>query len=451
MFDPKGLLDQLQRLQCLDQIVVAYSGGLDSSVLLRALAALYSDGQIPAFRAIHVHHGISPDASVWQAHCEQVCGDLRVPLHVEKVVVVAGSRGLEDAAREARYDAISEFLKPGDNLLTAQHLDDQAETVLLRLLRGSGPRGLGAMREVRALGVGRIVRPLLCWGRVDLLDYANRCGISWVEDSSNADLHLDRNYLRHQVMPALARRWPRYAANLARSARLARDADQALQAAARSGLLAVNADNGSLCVDWLRGQPVPRQGALLQEWARILGLPAPGARAIREILNVVLVAAHDRLPEIQWGPAEARAILRRYRDLLYLGKLPQPHDASLRVPWDPKPATLLPDGSTMHAEQCRGAGIAASLLVGSDIEIRFRQGGERCRPSGRSGSHPLKKIFQELAVPPWQRDRVPLIYNGQQLLAVAGYFVCDGCVAGRDQRGWKLSWEPREIEAGEPI
>lgn len=448
MFDPSTLLSRLHTLHCTDQIVVAYSGGLDSSVLLDALARLRDGQQIAALRAVHVNHGLSPAAQEWQSHCETVCGRLGVPLQIEQVEVISGSRGLEHAAREARYAAISMHLHPGDNLLTAQHLDDQAETVLLRLLRGAGPRGMGAMREIRPIGPARLVRPLLTWRREALREYAQRFGVEWIEDSSNADLTLDRNYLRHEVMPALARRWPGSAASLAQSASLAQQADQAIAGHAESALVSIGAQRGTIPVQWLQSQPASMQGGLLQEWARMLDFPSPGSRAIRKILHEVLEAGEDRMPEVQWGDTGAPVQVRRYRDRLYLLSVPPAHDASLRFKWDPDTSLVLPDGSKIMSRRRVGSGIAERFLLTGEVEIRFRQGGERCQPLGRSGSHPLKKVFQEMAIPPWQRDRIPLIYQENELIAVVGLFVCAAYAAGPDEAGREVTWELPSIEGG---
>lgn len=448
MFDSDALLSRLKQLDSIDQVVVAYSGGLDSSVLLDALVRLRDAQQISALRAVHVNHGISARAQDWQSHCETVCELLRVPLQVEKVDVERGARGLEDAAREARYVAFLRHLNPVDNLVTAQHLDDQAETVLLRLLRGAGPRGLGAMRDVRALGPARLVRPLLHWRRDELLDYAKRRGLEWTEDDSNQDIDLDRNYLRHQVMPSLASRWPGYASSLGRAASLAQDADQALAGYARAELAKLGAERGTLSVAWLRNQAGSMQGGLLQEWARMLGLPLPGAKAIERILSEVMNAAIDGMPKVEWGPPGAPVEMRRYRDQLYLMAAPPPHDASLKLTWAVEPCLVLPDGSRLMAQRSVGVGIAARHLLPGGLEIRFRQGGERCQPVGRSGSHPLKKVFQELEIPPWVRDRIPLIYNENELISVAGCFTCEGYAAGPDEEGCEVSWEARSIEPG---
>lgn len=449
MFEAGGLLAQLQKLECTDQIVVAYSGGLDSTVLLHALAGLRDQQQLPEFSAVHVNHGLSADAQAWQTHCEVQCERFGIPLVVEQVEVVVDTRGLEDAAREARYAALSKHLGAGSCLLTAQHLDDQAETVLLRLLRGSGVRGLGAMPETRSIGSARLVRPLLAWSRDELLEYAQQRGLQWIEDGSNRDLGLDRNYLRHRVMPLLGERWPRYAASFAHSAGLMRDANHALGEQARAELLRAGAKQGTLAVAWLLAQPESMRGEFLQEWARMLGLPAPGMRTIRQALVEVPNAGTDRNPAVQWGEPGARAQLRRYRGQLYLSALQPAHDAGLRIPWNVAPSTRLPDGSTLTAHRSLGKGIAESLVTSAVTEIRFRQGGERCRPAGRCGSHPLKKILQEHAIPPWERDRIPMIYADNQLIAAAGYFVCAGCVAGPGAWGWELSWEPVQLRHGD--
>lgn len=444
MFDPDGLLTRLKQLVCTEHIVVAFSGGLDSSVLLHALANLRDRQQVSGLRAIHVNHGLSSEAASWQAYCERVCARFDIPLQIERVTVERGAGGLEAAARQARYAALRAGLSAGDNLLTAQHLDDQAETVLLRLLRGAGPRGLGAIRDMRELGAARLVRPLLAWSRAELLDYAERAGIEWIEDPSNEDSSLDRNYLRQRVMPTLEERWPGYAGSFAQSAQLAHQANLALNEHAREKMEQTDAVAGVLSCAWLGHQSDAMQGILLQEWARMLGLTPPGANAIARIRSEVLTARPDAMPCVEWGKREGLVEIRRYRDSLYLMAALLPHDASQRLAMTLEPVQRLPHGGRLVGAQAVGRGVDAEFL--KHAQIRFRQGGERCTPAGRCGSHPLKKLFQEYGVPPWKRARIPLIYSGEELVAVPGLFVCEGYAAGPSSEGWEFSWQPGSIE-----
>lgn len=451
MFEPDGLLQSLDRLGCNEGIVLAFSGGLDSSVLLDALTRLRDAGYLSAFRAIHVNHGLSDEAESWAQHCAQQCDARSVKLEVLSVEVRRGGQGLEAAARKARYAAFERNLFAGEHLLTAQHMDDQAETVLLRLLRGAGPGGLGGMRSRRTLGSAYLVRPLLGWGRSELYAYAKSVGLAWIEDHSNSDLALDRNYLRHKVMPVLAERWPAYAASFSRSADLIEETDRVLVRHARNLLLETGAEQGILPISMLQQTyPESMRAILLREWVRLLGLAVPGSQPVRRILNEVLVAGEDRAPRVEWGAPCERVELRRYRDRLYVGPLGPDPEVSEPLEWSGTPAVALPDGSSLLACPAVGAGVDERHLQ-SGIEIRFRQGGERCQPVGRCGSHPLKKIFQERGVPPWLRGRIPLIFSGETLIAVAGQFVCEGYSASEKRPGVEFIWEPGPIEGAGPI
>lgn len=213
---------------------IALSGGLDSCVLLHSLAAL----QLPVvLRALHINHQISPNATSWQEHCADICARLNIPFTAVKVDVKNTGRGIEDAAREARYAVFEQHLSSGDYLFTAHHSDDQSETMLLRLMRGAGPRGLAAMAQARRLGQGILYRPLLNFSRAELEEYAQEQALTWVNDESNTNDHYDRNYLRNQVMPLLRERWPAFANKWQQTAELCAANEALIDELARQDLI----------------------------------------------------------------------------------------------------------------------------------------------------------------------------------------------------------------------
>lgn len=418
---------------------VAYSGGLDSHVLLHALAAIQDE--LPGLRlgAAHVNHGLSSHASTWSAHCEAVCRELGVPLRVFAVDARAASGESPEArARHARYEALEQLVDDGDCLITAHHLDDQAETVLLQLLRGSGPRGLAAMPPRSRFAAGWLLRPLLAVPRAALEAYANTAGLEWVEDPSNYDTGFQRNHLRHQVIPGLRKRWPGLPEVLARTAR---------QQAELAGLLDVLAGDdlrcsagvpaGTLSVAALRRLDAPRQRNLIRYWLRQRGLPVPPARQLEHVRTDVLDAGGDRTPLVQWEGAE----VRRYRDDLYAMKPIAAWPELLVLPWDMHSSLALPhQGGIITAVPVTGSGLRMASLGGTSVTIRRRQGGERCRPAGRRHHHDLKKLFQDTDVPPWERERMPLVYVGDALAAVADLWVCDEFAAGPGESGLRIEW-----------
>lgn len=418
-------------------IVVACSGGLDSSVLLHRLAtdpALRARG----LRAVHVHHGLQAGADAWAAHCSQQARALDVPLQVLRIEVPRDSgSGLEAAAREARYAALSGTLAAGDLLATAHHLDDQAETFLLRALRASGPEGLGAMRAVRALGDAWQWRPLLSQPREALHAYAEAHGLAWIEDPSNALPDPDRNFLRLQLLPLMRQRWPHAAASLARSAALCAQAD-ALLAAEDAALLRTHAgdDPRTLRVSALEALPAERRARLLRHWIRALGLPPLPANGIGQVETGLLDARADAEASFAW--AGARVL--RWRDFLHADRLRAPLPPDWSTQWDGRAPLALPDGGRLLLRDDQGN--ATSTGFDSPVRVHARQGGERIVLPGRDHSHALKQVLQDRGVPPWRRAHLPLLSAADgQLLAAADVAWAAPLALWLKARGWHLSWQ----------
>ncbi|HEX7764600.1 MAG TPA: tRNA lysidine(34) synthetase TilS [Cellvibrio sp.] len=424
IFSPAALRAYLPDLaKCAQGTVcwVGFSGGLDSTVLLHALAQL----QLPVtLRALHINHQISPHANHWQEQCAAVCAQLGVELVAERVAVVNRGKGIEDAAREARYAVFTRYLQAGDMLLTAHHANDQAETLLLRLLRGTGPRGLAAMAMQRPLGAGTLVRPLLTVSRAELEAYGREHQLQWVEDESNQDDAYVRNFLRNQVMPLLARRWPGFMRKWQQTAELCAEQEQLLEAIAREDLhtAAVRRERIGQSIDllFLCSLSSVRQQNLLRYWLRSAGYSTPEQSHWRQIQQQLLLGREDAEANVTWGDLS----LRVFRQRLYL--LP----ASLPV--------LTLDLVEQDAVEDDGA---VCLKVGlPDLHIRYRQGGERCKPAGRHHSQTLKKLLQEYALEPWLRDGLPLVYSGDTLVAVGDLWVCSGYTAEAGEQGLHLQW-----------
>ncbi len=427
----------LETLAAGTRLKVAFSGGVDSHALLHALAGLEGVRGRHPLGAIHVNHGLHPDAGDWATHCERICGALGVPLEVARVEVVANAKeGPEAAAREARYRALEQRLEDNEALLLAHHLDDQAETFLLQLLRGAGPAGLSAMPAAAELGRGRLLRPLLEVSRNEIRQYADQHELRFLDDPGNRELRYDRNYLRHEIMPRIQQRWPGAARTIARAAghqaalaRMARELGARALAQADAGI--------ALSCRALSAMPPDLARLALRAWIEAREFSPPSKTILDRILSEVVTAAADAEPLVAWSGAE----VRRYRGMLYLMSPLPPAEPERVEAWDGCRPLWLPQGR-LSVLPARGCGMKTALLHGGAVEVRFRRGGERCRPAGESRSSSLKSWFQRRAVPPWERDRIPLIFIGGELAAVAGRWVCEGFECAPDEDGMQLQWSP---------
>jgi tRNA(Ile)-lysidine synthase len=410
-------------------LVIGLSGGLDSVALLHALATL-PEARQRGLRALHVHHGLHADADAWQAHCESVCALLQVPLRSVQVEVAPSGEGLEAAARHARHAAFTHELAADEVLVLAHHRDDQAETFLLRALRGSGVDGLGAIRPWRRYGQAWLWRPLLERTRAQLQDYAERHALRWVEDPSNRDARFDRNFLRAHVLPLLRTRWPQADAALATAAGLCAQADALLSSEdARQLALARTADPQVLLRGAVARMPAARRARVLRLWVEELGLPPLPAEGALRIETEILPARSDAEPRFRWREAEIRA----WRDLLHAGSVRPPLPVDWRREWDGRSPLALPDGSELAL--LGAAGFAHPLIA------HARQGGERIALPGRTHRHTLKHVLQELAVPSWIRDRLPLLSSRDgEVLAMADLAYAADFDAWLRERGARLCW-----------
>ena len=411
---------------------VALSGGLDSSVLLHALAALRP--QIPdmKLRAVHVDHGLQAASADWAQHCQAVCKNLSVELTVLSVDVTdAKLFGPEAAARNARYAALARVLLPEETLLLAQHQDDQAETYWLQLMRGGGVHGLSGMPATAPFAAGKVLRPLLDSRRIDLQAYAETACIQWVEDPTNADSEFDRNFVRHHLLPVVKQRWPEAAPAIARSARYAAEAAELTEA-----LAAIDAtgiwDGCSLGIPELLRLPELRQRNLLRYLIRSAGLPVPSEVRLQEIWSSLLFAAADAQPRVRWRGGFAA----RYRDRLFV--LPTAADSNPDTAAFVLERNAAVNGKLLEVDEAVGLiGFRETVGQGLDprllqwpLQLRFREGGERLRPQGAANTRSLKNLLQERGVLPWRRNTLPLFYSGDELVAIGDIWLAhEYCVA----------------------
>ena len=445
-FDPDWLRGRLERLlpEFPDvALCVALSGGVDSTALLAALAQIRSDGV--RLRALHVNHGLHPNARRWSAHCRKLARQLGVPLKVFSVSV-ARERGasLEEAARVARYRCFAEQLRAGEALLTAHTQDDQLETVLLQLFRGCGLPGLAAMPAVAPLGSGRLARPLLACSRSQLEAWVRARELTWIEDDTNLDERFDRNYLRRRVLPAVRERWPGVGAAVARSARHAAEAQRLLAALARADLERAS-DGSALSVKALRLLPPDRRRNVLRLWIASGGHTQPDARRLEEIAGPLIDARADAHPRVEWPKERAteaattrRVVVLRHADLLSIAERGPVLDSAapgtqLGWEWQQSSRCALPDGGALELTPERHGPIDLDALP-PRLAVTWRRGGERLRVRRGGPRRALKSLLQEARVPLAERARLPLILAEGALIAAADLWIDESVRAPPEAR-----------------
>ena len=415
------------------RLLVGFSGGLDSTVLLHRLMLWREQEPDVELRAIHIHHGLSPHADSWVAHCEALCAAWQIPLLVERVTLHDEGLGTEAQARKARYAAFTHHLQPGEALVTAQHLDDQCETFLLALKRGSGPAGLSAMPAQASFADSVQLRPLLDEARASLLNWAQQHGLHWIEDESNQDDAYDRNFLRLRVVPQLIQRWPHFAQATARSAALCAEQEQLLDELLADELSALIGDTGAMQIVPLLTMSAVRRAALIRRWLAVNGALMPSRSMVNRIWEEVVQAREDASPILKLGEGE----IRRFRHALWWVK----SHASLAeevIPWQAleNPLTLPQMWGTLAFS---ANGDIRLPRPDEPVTVRFKASGT-LHILGRNGGRKIKKIWQELDVPPWLRDATPLLFYGETLIAAAGQFVTREGEAEAG-KGLQLKWE----------
>jgi len=444
-FSPAALLTRIQRqlpASASGRFCVAFSGGLDSTVLLHALAAAIREhpAGVYALRAVHIDHKLQLHSADWCRRCADVATEAGVDFAFRQVRVPPDPpMGIEAAARTVRYQALRSLIEPGEALLTAHHADDQLETLLLALTRGAGVGGLSAMPACQPFGEGWHLRPLLEFTRAELEEWARTQGLSWIADPSNDEGRFSRNYLRHEVIPALRQRWPGIAHSAVRSAGHLGEAGTLLDRLAAADH-AVAAVGPCLRVEALATLDGQRRRNLLRYWLRLHGARLPSTRKLLSLEHDMLAAQEDRLPCVEWDGFE----VRRHRGLLYAA--PQlspalPRDTAFD--WDWSQELLLPDRlGLLRMQKAHGAGLARAKLP-LRLGVTFRHGGESLQTAGRNHHRKLKKLMQDADILPWWRSRLPLVHAGDELVAVGDLWIAQEFAARGDEEGIRIVWQDR--------
>jgi tRNA(Ile)-lysidine synthase len=421
--------------------VVALSGGLDSCVLLH-LCARYrrQHGDSPALLALHVNHGVHPDADDWVAHCARICRDLDIAFESQRASGLpgAGVSVSENALRVARYRVYEQFCQRGDLLLLAHHRRDQVETVLLRLLRGAGVAGLAGMPFTRRCGEADLVRPLLDVAPQELQAYAREHGLSWVEDPSNAATTADRNFLRLEVLPLMEQRWPGAQSSIARAARNLGEAGEICAQRATEDIAACTLSDrfmrNSLDLQAWRSLEHARRVNALRVWLSDRGVGNIDAQRLRVMEHELIRARNDAQPGMRFGPVQ----IRRYRDrLCALSSQSRELPSGIELPAQGE--LHIAGVGRLWLRQVAAGGVRA----GGVYRIGFPRPGVRIQSPGRPGKT-LKQLAQEHAIPPWWRHRIPLLFVDGELAAVADICVDQGALAAEPAPGVLLGWEPAD-------
>ena len=410
-------------------LLLAFSGGLDSTILLHMLAKLraYLPFQLSA---MHVHHGLSANADAWADFCEKTCRELNIPLQIQKVIIDKKSGlGVEATARNARYAALNQA--DFDFICLAQHQNDQAETLLLQLARGAGVKGLAGMAAVDLQR--RLLRPLLNVGRAALEAYAKQNQLSWIEDESNDDTHFDRNFMRHEVLPPLQKRYPAIAQTLSRSAENLAEASELLDDLARMDA-GNSAQKHEVCLDLFKNLNEARQANLMRWWLAQQQITMPSAQQLQQILQQFLQAKPNATIKIKVSESQ---YLRGFQGSAYVVQ-ECVKAAPMNVLWQGEAEIVLPDRSRLIFSQKAGEGLA--LPQGNKLRIKNRQGGERFRPELGRPSRTLKYVLQTSAMPPWQREQLPLIFMDETLAYIPNLGATAELQAKPHETGYVVTW-----------
>ncbi len=416
-------------------LLVGLSGGVDSVVLLHLLVQLS-----PRFQwrlsALHVHHGISPHADSWAEFCTELCAKYEIPLKVEQVdIAPLRAMGIEAAARQLRHAAL--LRQAVDYICLAHHRDDQAETLLLQLLRGAGVRGASAMPVLKLQkDKPALLRPLLETDRTELEAYAREHDLHWVEDDSNEDVSYPRNFLRHQVLPVLQQRFQAYRTTLARSARHFAEAAELLEELAMQDAVGAIVD-GHLSVAVLREMGSARGKNLLRYFLLSCGAPMPDATRLAEMQRQLCVAGEGAQIRITWQNWQ----LRCYRELAYALPVTLPA-TDFSMVWQGEPVMVLPAShGVLSFERVTGQGLSLSRLLQGEVTVRSKQAGAGIQLDAARPRQSLRNLLPQLGMPPWQRELLPLLYCDNNLVQVPGLVVASGYTAQADEAGVLVSWK----------
>jgi tRNA(Ile)-lysidine synthase len=420
-----------------NRLYIAYSGGIDSHVLLHLCASI--NDLKNKITAVYVHHGLQEQAENWTRHCKKVADDLCVNFIALRVNAMASpGESPEEAARNARYTALKKLIGANDVLMVAQHREDQLETVLLQLFRGSGLRGLSGMPERIAFGQGVMLRPLLNVSKFDIIDYAETQQLSWIEDPSNQQSHFDRNLLRNEILPLLKQRWSSIDKTVARSAQHCADAQQLINESAKHLFdLAYNPNDQTLTLSKLATFTPHQRNWVLRRWFETLHLKPPSQAVLQAIVEQMVHVRDNANPQIQ----HQSHFIKRYQQKLFcLAAKTFQRESNSRA-WPAQNNSVhLANGYTLSRVES-ASGISQQLWHASEVIISSRHGGEKIKLPGRNGHHDLKKLWQEAGIPPWEREVRPLVFLNNQLAAVAGLWIAEWAWSAEVTACYQLKWE----------
>lgn len=414
------------RLPAGSKLLLGLSGGMDSVVLLHVLHHLAPELGF-TLSAMHVHHGISPNADAWARFCTELCGRYAIPLEIKHIDIapLKDAHGIEASARKLRHAAFAE--SACRYVALAHHADDQAETLMLQLLRGAGLRGVSAMPYAREQGSQLLLRPMLDVGRTELLAYAQQLDLQWIEDESNADDSYPRNFLRHRLFPVLEKRFPAWRDTLGRSAKHFAEAAGVLDEVA----LADGAGEQLLAVEKLKALSVPRGKNLLRQHLHLQGAPMPQEAQLDDMLRQLNSSRDNADVCVNFGDWQ----LRKYRDHIHVMKALPAFDPMLRLEWQGESVVHWPPlQCELHFTKAIGKGISRDRLLQGRVTLRLRSGGETLRPHPLAARRSMKNLLQENGVPPWQRERLPMLYCGELLVCVVGVAVASEFQAGEGEQ-----------------
>lgn len=425
----KNIMEKVKKWRKSATWYIAFSGGLDSTALLHALSKISRKEILPPLAAIHIHHNIQKESDTWIKHCQSFCESIQIPLRVFKLDILSESSS-ENTARQGRYKVFESFTKENEVIFLAQHKNDQAETMLFRLLRGSGLQGLSGMPRERPLGRGYLYRPLFDISRQDIEQYAKLNNLSWIKDPSNSDIRYSRNYLRHTVFPLLCKRWPRSCEAMFRTSEHCNEAKILLNEVAHEDMKKMPKDSNeswlkvpSLSLDFITTFSPERQRNLLRYWlSKFTCMP-------------------DTKHWIGWENLRDSPKDNQARWKLNGGEMRR---TSGRIWWlsniwltSPPPLTTVAKFNNIILLPNNGSVQLSGGLICSHLDIRYRRGGEILSIPNR-GNRTLKKVMNELHIPLFIRDRLPLLYYKKELITIANFPSPDSSY----NSGWKLHWTP---------
>lgn len=426
----------LQNLKAAQHIYIAYSGGIDSHVLLHICAT--QPELTHKITAVYVHHGLQKNAEIWGVHCEQQAKNLAVNFQLLRVnAQPKHGQSPEEAAREARYQALACLIHENELLLVAQHQEDQLETVLLQLFRGAGVQGLAAMPKLIRFSQGHLLRPFLEVSKQTIQAYAQTHQLTWVEDLTNQCNDFDRNFLRNAIVPLLKTRWSRVAKTVSRSAQHCANAQQLLNEVGDVLFnTAFNSDDNTLSINVLQSFDYHKQQLIIRQWFKYQHLQMPSTTFIDAIFETVINTKSSSSPQLK----KADYVIRRYQDKLYGLKNLSHGKYRENLTWEQTENQILLPNQSILQRHSATFGIPAFLWHRAKVTVRFRQGGEKISLAGRKGQHTLKNLFQETAIPPWERDCIPLLYFDEQLVAVADLWLNSALPTPLDALYYQLNW-----------